>query len=378
MPAGMSYPDDSGWSALPVLLLGGTDGPAPLSVSASKSDAERKNMFVWSMSTALDGDQNSILGFKMMLGYYLDQNSLRRYGFCSDQITTNVYDRKNADWLGQQIPRVLGRAAFQRAALPYLWTHQRHYPLLPGARAGTVLQDSTDGICGYITSVSHQIQAGDPGSFRAATTLQVERVVEGADAPVTQSSYPDAVREYLWDLQHFDYKPEDNPAIQAIVYSEKGNPTPAKGFNRVEPWTGAIVVPAGGGLGALRMRGVRCGVHKAVDYSMPVGTPLVAPCDGQFLGCFTQKDSTGNMIGAGQYVRFLADDGTHHMFAHLSVFPTLAAGARVLCGVTGLGVTGITGHTTGPHLHWQVLQNLGGKDRVLDPQAWLAGQGAPL
>jgi len=369
---GVSYPDDTEWMALPVLKLGNANNmPSPVSISASKNDGERKNMFVWAMSSALDGSPESLMGSKQRMGYWLDMTSLQRYGYATEQVTTSVFNRQNTDWMEDLIPRVLGRVAFQKAAVPYLWNHQRNYPLLLGSHPGMVLQDSTDGACGYINAVSHQIQAGDPGVFRAATTIQVERVVENASSPVTQESYPGSVRSYLFALQHYFPAPDQNLALETIHTAMHGVPPPASGFVRVQPWTGAMVETSG--IGATR----RCGVHKAVDYALAVGTPLVAPCDGKFLYQRTQVDALGHVVGAGNYVKFQGDDGSVHMFAHLSSFPypALAVNQRIRAGSTPMGVTGISGHTTGPHLHWQILM---GKDRILDPQVWIANGGSPL
>jgi hypothetical protein len=364
-PAGVSYPDDSEWNKLVVLKLGGSNGPAPISVSASKQDGERKNMFVWSLASALDGNSDAFV-YKGALGYWLDTNSLHRYGFSSEQVTTSVFDRTNLDWLAQQIPRVLARVAYQKAPLPYLWTHQRSYPLLPGARPGTVLEDTTDNVCGYITSVSHQIQSS-PTGFRAATTLTVERVLTDANG-VNQGSYPGKVREYLTGLTHCNYTPSS--AERAI--HEDRHPEQGKGpFIRSSPVNKSttsygLTMSPGGGLTAIR----RCGMHKAVDYRMGVGTPLYAPIDGVILS----PTPGWQPAGAGNYVKFKGVDGSIHIFAHLQSACTLASGTQFKRGDL-LGVSGNTGHTTGPHLHWQVYYTT--KDRALDPIQWLTNGGSP-
>jgi len=347
-------------------VLGGGQGPAPLSVSASKHDGDRKNMFVWSMSSALDGSGNALL-YKGMLGYWLDENSLRRYGFSSEQVTTSVFSRTDLKWLGQEIPRVLARVAYQKAPLPYLWNHQRHYPLLPGARPGTVLEDTTDNVVGYITSVSHQIQAGSPGTFRAATTLTVERVIEDPDG-ITRESYPDKMRAFLTGLKHQNYV--QGFAEQTVQQARNGKAAPAGGWVRVSPVTRSassygLTPSTHGDLGAAR--GYRCGIHNAVDYGMVTGTPLYFPLGGNVLQSGFQND------GAGNFIRFQCDDGSTHMFAHLNGLPPFSNGQRFETGASLVVASGATGHSVGPHLHWQIF--LPGSNRAIDPVQWLQNGG---
>ena len=75
------------------------------------------------------------------------------------------------------------------------------------------------------------------------------------------------------------------------------------------------------------------------------------------------------VVGGGSAGSALANrltaDGTTTVYAHLS--KVLVRGGRVSAG-TAVGLSGNTGHSTGPHLHFEVRVG----DTPVDPRAWLA------
>jgi murein DD-endopeptidase MepM/ murein hydrolase activator NlpD len=95
----------------------------------------------------------------------------------------------------------------------------------------------------------------------------------------------------------------------------------------------------------------------AVDFSMPTGTPIVAARAGVVV------DVTLSHTEGGYDMRFLDkantiviahDDGTVAEYAHLSPGePAVRVGQRVAAG-DYLGVSGSTGYSSGPHLHFIV------------------------
>lgn len=93
------------------------------------------------------------------------------------------------------------------------------------------------------------------------------------------------------------------------------------------------------------------GVHNGTDYACPVGTPLLAPADGEIIHRFTDHPSLGNAIHYscdGYYIRFL----------HL--LKSLPKGKYKQGDI--IGYTGNTGDSEGPHLHvdvWKVPINTG-------------------
>lgn len=99
--------------------------------------------------------------------------------------------------------------------------------------------------------------------------------------------------------------------------------------------------------------------HRGVDFAAPTGTPIRAPIGGVVTRVRTIQGSYGKHV----YVQ--APDGTEMRFAHMNSF-NVRQGQQVAAG-TVLGTVGSTGRSTGPHLHFEVLQ--GG--RPIDPLYWL-------
>ena len=101
----------------------------------------------------------------------------------------------------------------------------------------------------------------------------------------------------------------------------------------------------------------------AVDFSMPVGTDVVAARDGVVFDVATNNFKGGP--DAAQYadlaniVRILHDDGTFAVYAHLNWNSIrVSPGDRVAAGEY-IADSGNTGFSSGPHLHFAVLRNLG-------------------
>ncbi|MDR1935932.1 MAG: M23 family metallopeptidase [Candidatus Accumulibacter sp.] len=95
----------------------------------------------------------------------------------------------------------------------------------------------------------------------------------------------------------------------------------------------------------------------AVDIGMPQGTPVLAARDGIVI--YTEAGQTAggltpNMLGKANEVRIQHIDGTIAVYAHLAhggVF--VHPGQQVTAG-TQIGLTGSTGYSSGPHLHFAV------------------------
>jgi murein DD-endopeptidase MepM/ murein hydrolase activator NlpD len=96
----------------------------------------------------------------------------------------------------------------------------------------------------------------------------------------------------------------------------------------------------------------------AMDIAMPEGTPIIAARGGVVVK--TENDQTGRGTDpSGNFVRVLHDDGTMGVYLHLkrgSV--SVREGQRVAVG-SALALSGNTGNSSGPHLHFVVQRNTG-------------------
>jgi murein DD-endopeptidase MepM/ murein hydrolase activator NlpD len=90
-------------------------------------------------------------------------------------------------------------------------------------------------------------------------------------------------------------------------------------------------------------------MHQGVDFAAPVGTPVVAAADGTV-------SAMGPRNAYGRTVELRHPGGTETLYAHLSGFaPGLAPGQQVRQGQL-IGRVGSTGLSSGPHLHYEVIQ----------------------
>lgn len=100
--------------------------------------------------------------------------------------------------------------------------------------------------------------------------------------------------------------------------------------------------------------------HKGIDIAMPEGTPLK-----WFLGSTATVLKVANEGGAGNMIKVLSGGKTFKFF-HLKELPKLAVGTVLKKGDL-LGLSGMSGIGTGPHLHFEVWEG----DKVLDPLPYL-------
>ncbi|MBL8630758.1 MAG: peptidoglycan DD-metalloendopeptidase family protein [Rhodospirillaceae bacterium] len=129
-------------------------------------------------------------------------------------------------------------------------------------------------------------------------------------------------------------------------YNEKGEGI-RKGLKRT-PINGARLTSGFGArrhpiLGYTKM-------HQGIDFGAPIGTPILAAGDG----VIEKREVFG---GYGNYIRIRHGDGYATAYAHLSRFgKNVQVGRRVKQDEI-IGYVGTTGSSTGPHLHYEILQN---------------------
>ncbi|MBA4381037.1 MAG: peptidase M23 [Sideroxydans sp.] len=88
--------------------------------------------------------------------------------------------------------------------------------------------------------------------------------------------------------------------------------------------------------------------HKGVDYASPIGTKVKVTADGvvEFVG---KKGGYGNVVMINHQGRY------ETVYGHLSRFGNIHKGQRVSQGEV-IGYVGMTGMTSGPHLHYEFKQ----------------------
>ena len=89
--------------------------------------------------------------------------------------------------------------------------------------------------------------------------------------------------------------------------------------------------------------------HHGVDYGAAIGTPVWAVADGSVV-------TAGVQGGLGKAVTVRHAGGYTSIYGHLSKIAGIHAGGRVHQGQV-IGNVGSTGLSTGPHLHFGLLQN---------------------
>lgn len=94
--------------------------------------------------------------------------------------------------------------------------------------------------------------------------------------------------------------------------------------------------------------------HNGLDFGAPVGTPVRSTMDGRVVYAGWNDQGYGNLV--------IVENGPYRTYyAHLSSIP-VSVGQQVSAG-TVIGLSGNTGNSTGPHLHYEIRIN----QKAIDP-----------
>lgn len=94
----------------------------------------------------------------------------------------------------------------------------------------------------------------------------------------------------------------------------------------------------------------------AYDFLMPIGTPIVAARSGEVYRLEERHEDGDRTPGHENYINVLHDDGSIAGYVHLTRNGALVAlGDRVRRGEV-IGLSGDTGNSTEPHLHFHVQE----------------------
>jgi len=92
--------------------------------------------------------------------------------------------------------------------------------------------------------------------------------------------------------------------------------------------------------------------HMALDITANIGTPIVSSHNGRVASV-----NSGSWDGGyGTNVRIESADGYQSLYAHMSGL-NVSPGDTVIAGKTVIGWVGMTGRTTGPHVHFEIRKN---------------------
>jgi murein DD-endopeptidase MepM/ murein hydrolase activator NlpD len=197
---------------------------------------------------------------------------------------------------------------------------------------------------------------------------------------VQRSAYPDA------------YATHTAEAIRLVSHVGAALGVSTVGVNRcggpsAQGWTQPVRAPVVSGFRTRERPG-----HDGVDLGAARHTTIVAAAAGtvQRVRCNAIDSRTGgdwgcdrdgdpNLTqGCGWYVDIAHSGGIITRYCHLQARPYVTTGDRVIAGQP-IGVVGSTGHSSGPHLHFEVHVNGDARSAgAVSPQEWMAVRGAPL
>ena len=106
-------------------------------------------------------------------------------------------------------------------------------------------------------------------------------------------------------------------------------------------------VPSGRPVGGVLTQNYHTG-HNGLDIGVVVGTPVKTTMDGTVIHAGWNNQGYGNLV--------IVQNGDYKTYyAHLSSIP-VSVGDSVKSGTT-IGLSGNTGNSTGPHLHYEIRKN---------------------
>ncbi|GIF98763.1 M23 family metallopeptidase [Catellatospora citrea] len=127
--------------------------------------------------------------------------------------------------------------------------------------------------------------------------------------------------------------------------------------------------------------------HNGVDLGAPRGTTICAAAAGTVIrvrcnvipaswGC-NQDGSPAQVTGCGYYVDIAHPGDIYTRYCHMLQPPTVTVGQTVTAGQP-IGIVGSSGHSSGPHLHYEVHKGSTAWDTGIDPVVFMRTAAAPL
>ncbi|GAA0812010.1 murein DD-endopeptidase MepM/ murein hydrolase activator NlpD [Spirilliplanes yamanashiensis] len=219
--------------------------------------------------------------------------------------------------------------------------------------------------------------------LRAVNGWERMPLTEAAQA-VQRSKYPAAYAK--WEPLATALAADAAAATGKIVLTGACQPVcPPSGDDEARP-TCEWVAPVQAGIVSGFRTSARPG-HDGVDLGAARATPIrvasagsviIVRCDIEPASYGCNRDGSPATPGCGWYVDVEHTDDIITRYCHMLVQPTVAVGQRVAAGQI-IGYVGSSGHSSGPHLHFEV--HLAG-DRsaagAVDPVIFMAQRGVDL
>ncbi|MEV0610977.1 M23 family metallopeptidase [Polymorphospora rubra] len=190
---------------------------------------------------------------------------------------------------------------------------------------------------------------------------------------VQRSAYPDAYARHESDASLLVQ------AVSGPVAASEA--TPADCDAAIGPWTAPVKAPLVSGFRTSKRPG-----HDGVDLAAARGTPIRAAAAGTVTvvrcnvvpashGC--DVDGTPRTPGCGWYADIRHAGGIVTRYCHMLTRPLVREGQTVAVGQV-VGLVGSSGHSSGPHLHFEVHLESSRSVTAVDPVPFMAARGAPL
>jgi murein DD-endopeptidase MepM/ murein hydrolase activator NlpD len=197
-------------------------------------------------------------------------------------------------------------------------------------------------------------------------------LTEAAQA-VQRSAYPDAYAKH---------EPDATLLVSTIAGLADPSATPLLDCaGAAGPWTQPVKAPIVSGF-----RTPERPTHNGVDLGASRGTPIHAAAAGTVtvVRCNVEPASHGCDVdgspqtpGCGWYVDIEHDGNVVTRYCHMLTQPYVQQGQTVVVGQV-IGLVGSSGHSSGPHLHFEVHLGDHSYACAVDPVPFMAAHGAPL
>jgi len=124
---------------------------------------------------------------------------------------------------------------------------------------------------------------------------------------------------------------------------------------------------------------VRSGSENAIDFRMPIGSKVCAARDGTVVAFWQDSDIGGSDPTNRPYANYVVvahEDGTFAEYVHLKKNGVLVRLGQKVQMHDEIALSGNTGYSSGPHLHFGVFSNLDGTNHMTIPIQFTTKSGA--